>query len=104
LAVTTITRYGGEKLIYGRQIVTQCVYLIKETVDVLGERRSEAVFSTLPVEERESTVEFISASIRAAEQRKKTENLVSFSRNERANKQGEWQSLDADGGIASDSD
>jgi hypothetical protein len=103
LAVTTIAKYGGEKLIYGRQIVTQCIYVIKDAIDVLGERRSGALFSTLPIQERESTVEFISASIRAAEQRKKTENLVSFSRSERSNKQGEWQALDAEGGSASDS-
>jgi hypothetical protein len=103
LAITDIARYGGERLIYGRQIVTQCVYLLKDVIEVLGERRAEALFATMDHEARESAVEFIAASIRAAEQRKKTENLVSFSRSERANKQDEWQTLDVEGGNASDS-
>jgi hypothetical protein len=94
LAITTISRYGGERLTSGRQIVGQCVYLVKEAADVLGERRLEAIFATVPLDERSSTVSFLSSSIHAAEQRKKTENLVSFSRTERSNKQGEWQSLD----------
>lgn len=104
LAFENIAKYGGEKFVYAKQIVSQCVYIIKDAFDVLGGTRSQEFFETLGTAEKEFVVTYIMANIRAAEQRKKTENLVAFSTHERGHKQGEWQSLDIEGAVALESD
>jgi hypothetical protein len=104
LAFEIIAKYGGEKFVYAKQILTQCVYTIKDAFQVLGEQESQQFFDTLATKKKKFVVQYVVTSIRAAEQRKKTENLVAFSTHERGHKQGEWQTLDVEGGVASDSD
>jgi hypothetical protein len=104
LAFEIISKYGGEKFVYAKQILTQCIYIMKDAFQVLGEQGSQQFFDTIASKEKEFLVQYVAASIRAAEQRKKTENLVAFSTHERGHKQGEWQTLDVEGGVASESD
>jgi hypothetical protein len=94
LSVETISKYGGEMSLHSRQIASQCVYILQDSVRFLGEKAAEAVFEAVPLAEKSRAVGFIAVNVRAEEQRKKTEKLIAFSTNERSSKSGEWQSFD----------
>jgi hypothetical protein len=94
LSICAAAKHGGEKVHYAKQIVSQCVSLFRDALQVLGEEFCATIWESLPSEEKEKTIVFVSAGIRAAEQKKKAENLVLFSTNERPGRQDEWQSVE----------
>jgi hypothetical protein len=96
-AVDTIARYGEDTMSHGKQIVFQCVQIVKECIGLLGARVDNTVWESLEREEREQAVRFAEKFIRGVEQKKKTENLLAFSTNDRGEKVGEWESLEIEG-------
>ena len=103
LAVEAISKYGADVRAQGKFIVSHSICIAKEAIEVMGSERAAAVFSGLSEEERASAATYIAAHIRAFEQRKKTENLVPFSKNTREQAHDEWQTLTI-GDISSDED
>ncbi|OHS96824.1 hypothetical protein TRFO_09710 [Tritrichomonas foetus] len=96
LALTVASKFGGDVTRLGHQILCQCVWILIDARKILKEKYEDA-FNECDENERSKAINNITHHIRAEEQRKKVDQLVEFSTNDRGKKQMEWQTLEIEG-------
>ena len=96
LALSIAAKFGGDTSRYGHQILSQCIWILKDSRSIL-QNKFEDAFNSVDIDERTTAIKNISSHIYAEEQRKKVDQLVEFSTNQRGKSHGEWQTLEIEG-------
>ena len=98
LALSVASKFGKDMSRHGHQILLQCIGILKDSKRMLNENNKfEDAFLLVDEEIRKNAITNIIFHIRSEEQRKKADQLVEFSTNDRGKKQMEWQTLEIEG-------
>ncbi|KAK8894253.1 hypothetical protein M9Y10_022688 [Tritrichomonas musculus] len=98
LALSVASKFGKDMSRHGHQILLQCISILKDSKEMLNaQNKFESAFMSVDEDERKNAITNIVFHIRSEEQRKKADQLVAFSTNDRGKKQMEWQTLEIEG-------
>lgn len=97
LALNVASKFGSDMTRHGHQILLQCICILNDAQKTMNRQLFEASFSSVASEIRTKAIQNIVFHIRNEEQRKKADQLVEFSTNERGKRQMEWQTLEIEG-------